>query len=1155
MNTQLAPETKFLKPDNSQPEEYIRRLAIDPKSSVWVSANAGSGKTTILTYRVISLLLNGVDPSRILCLTYTRAAAAEMQNRVFDELGSWVTLEDEKLRLAMYKIQGRMPDSEQISLARRLFAQAVETPGGLKIQTIHAFCERLLHLFPFESNVPARFRLMEDTEQTSILDECILSLQHYQMHGHDKELIKAISSVTQEAGESRFDSLIREALKWRSDKNASRAELATALGLSIDDTEEAITNDIAFGQAQGFHDGLWADKLSGFNKTDDILGSDLDKAAKITAPDARAKAYISSLLTKDLAVSKVKPTSKVEKQDPQTYNIVKNEQQRLVAMLDKLASVHAYARTQALIKVTNEIASLYAHAKRLRGVLDFDDVIKKADSLLQRSSSAWILYKLDGGIDHLLVDEAQDTSPLQWNILTKLTEEFFTGSGVRTTTRTVFAVGDEKQSIYSFQGAAPNAFAEQKKLFQARAMSIQQKFHPVNLQLSFRSTGDILTAVDTVFSSKDNFAGLSGDDPKPTVHETTRLLQPGLVEIWPEEQPDESEETDPHLEVDAASQTSPAVKLAKRIATRIAYWIKTGAQFDNDGKPITAGDIIILVRKRGPFFNSVIRALKTVGVSVAGADRLTLTDHIAVMDLLAIAEIALLPEDDVLLATVLKTPLIGLNDEDLMALCCGRGEISLFESLKNSPMYETAFKRIEYWRHLASTSSPFNFFSTILAADGGRKLMMRRLGMDAAEAMDVFLSDALNWQTKNMPSLFNFISFMRKTQREVKREFDNTPNSVRVMTVHAAKGLEARIVFLGDTFAVPDLKYAPKLFDVSNQVDSSLKTIVWSPSKLTDNTQMSALRENWLKSEFDEYRRLLYVGMTRARDRLYIGGYASKKKSSEKSWFKMIETALGGSKHLQNVEAEDGTGSVVQWRSVAQKQRATCAPQAVKEHSFRLPDWLTTPLPDEPEELPPIRPPSASKAAERLQKTEDNKSQTTGPRNTSPRKGILIHMLLQHLPNVEPAKQGVLADKLLELKAKDIAQKERASMRNIAINLLAKPDIQPLFGSNSRAEVEISGQIEGNVHKPISARIDRMVVSDAEVLIVDFKTGQPPQNKNLIPAYMLRQLALYRSLVQRIYPKKIIRAGIIWTSSAELVFANNQELDQEMESALLSIFP
>jgi ATP-dependent helicase/nuclease subunit A len=1147
----------------SMPEERIRRQAIDPRSSVWVSANAGSGKTTILTYRVISLLLSGVDPSRVLCLTYTRAAAAEMQNRVFNELGSWVTLNDEQLRAAMFKIEGKNPDAARLSFARRLFARAVETPGGLKIQTIHAFCERLLHLFPFESNVPARFRLMDETEQTDILAGCITALQHMLVSNERSDLISAITHVTSEAGEQGFPSLIRDALKWRNaiadyakdqisdayDTQNEQSHLALMLGLERHETEEAITQQIAFGQGQDFKNALddygsWTTRLSGFNKADATLGVALDAAAKISDINTKSDAYIAAFFTQKMTARAV-PTGKVEKTDPYLYHAVKNEQIRLIELLEKHEAARCLSRTSALMQVVDEVMTLYANAKRVRGLLDFDDVISRTNRLLQRSTSAWVLYKLDGGIDHLLVDEAQDTSPEQWSILTNLTEEFFSGEGVRNTNRTVFAVGDEKQSIYSFQGAAPNSFAAQKKLFQARAQNIQQQFHPVELQLSFRSTGDILSAVDATFSDASHFKGLSGDDPKPTVHETTRMDEAGLVEIWPCEERDASEELDPQAEVDRVPITAPEIKLAKRIAARIAYWLKSGAKFESDDKLIEAGNIIILVRNRSRFFNAIIRALKSANVPVAGADRLKLNDHIAVMDLLAVAESALLPDDDLTLATVLKSPLISLNDDDLIGLCALRGDISLYQALAQNPDYSAAYQRIEHWRKLARSCSPFHFFSTILGVDDGRKLILARLGLDAAEAMDVFLNDALSWQTKNMPSLFAFMHFMKSTNRQVKREFDTIPDAVRVMTVHASKGLEARIVFLGDTFSAPTGRKAPKLFKLQNEDMQKLQPeiVAWSPSKKFDPLPVVEARARWLEAEYDEYRRLLYVGMTRARDRLYIGGFMGKNKASEVAWFTTIETALGAGKYLQSIPAEDGSGDVLQWRSVTQKATKAKETSDNKLKPFIMPDWLQNPLPDEIAPLPPLRPSSPLQAARQAQaQTELNLQQGDKAR----RFGVLIHMLLQHLPAVDASKRALLADRLLELKAADMAS-DHASMRDMVLNLLAKPEMESIFGTNSRAEVEISGQISG---QPVLARVDRLCVLETQVLIIDFKTGKAPADINFIPEPVLRQLALYSHLVQRIYPEKQVRAGIIWTDTARLMFASEAALRTQLTSIL-----
>ncbi len=1156
----------------SQPEETIRRNAINPKASVWVSANAGSGKTTILTRRVISLLLSGVDPSKILCLTYTRAAAAEMQNRVFEELSRWVRLEQETLSQALFEIEGRLPDTKRLAFARRLFARAVETPGGLKVQTIHAFCERLLHLFPFEANVPASFRLMDEVEQSDILENCIANLQNQLISDKGTDFALNIARVTNEAGEYGFASLVREALKWRGaiadyardSKGNERSALAAKLGLGEEETETTLTHSIAFGQPKNFATIQWEKELSEFKISDAKLGVKLDNAKKIMHAPQRTDAFIDSLLTAKLTVPTFPPTKDVKSTKPDLYNLLKNEQIRIQPLSQKLLAARCYERTCALMNVADEVMALYAQAKRQRGLLDFDDVIRRTNLLLLRSSSAWVLYKLDGGIDHLLVDEAQDTSPEQWSILTQLTNEFYSGDAMHNATRTVFAVGDEKQSIYSFQGAKPDSFAVQKKLFAKKAEHIQQPFHAIELQLSFRSTGDILSAVDATFATPANYKGLSGDDPKATVHETTRIGEAGLVEIWPAEEPELNDELDPHAEVDATPESAPDIKLAKRIAARIAFWLKSGARFDNTqendkSKRISAGDIIILVRKRSVFFNAMIRALKAANVPVAGADRLKLTDHIAVQDLLSVAEVALLPDDDLTLANVLKSPLIGLNDDDLIALAANRGDMSLWEALNQysnniadpSPalwapslargegFLNLAYTRILHWRMLAQTADPFTFFSTILAAEGGRKRMLARLGTDAAEAMDVFLNDALSWQTKNVASLFQFISFYRSTNREVKREFENTPDSVRVMTVHASKGLEARIVFLADTFSAPNGTKTPKLFKLQ-QVDEARaipEIVAWSASKAEDPPEILKAREHLIEAELDEYRRLLYVGMTRARDRLYIAGFVGKKKPSEAAWFSVVQNALGAGQHLKQQPAEDDSGDIWQWRSVGNAQvgsRDTVPSDDTdkKQDNFALPEWLNTPLPHEARAIPPLRPSSPLHAADWVSTAQVESTAQ------AQRRGILVHMLLQHLGDVSHDKRAVLADRLLALKAADLPHDEREIMRNQVCDVLQKPEMQMLFGSHSRAEVEISGALIPN--QPIMARIDRLAVLETEVLIVDFKTGKPQAD---IPEPMLRQLSLYKALVQRIYPDKHVRAGIIWVQNASIMFALDEALD------------
>ncbi len=1135
-------------------ESEQQRLAVDPKLSVWVSANAGSGKTTILTRRVIGLLLGGVDPSRILCLTYTRAAAAEMQNRVFEVLGKWVTLDAQALAKAVEDLEGRRPDAAHLALARRLFARAVETPGGLKIQTIHAFCERLLHLFPFEANVPARFRLMEEAEQGQILENCIAQVQIDALLGADKALEASLARVVAEASVEKFPALIREALKCRAvvaqwareetDSSEQHSALAEMLGLKQGETEASIAGEILGRAPTDFAVLRWEQKFAGSGKTDLKLARDLDSAFAIVDLAARAEAYMRALLSPGLEVPKFPPTLSVAILFPDIVRQLKEEQERVAGLVQKWLAAGAVARTHALFMIVDQVLARYSDEKRKLAVLDFADVISRTNTLLTRADSAWILYKLDGGIEHLLVDEAQDTSPEQWSILTRLTSDFFSGAGRMASHRTVFAVGDEKQSIYSFQGAAPDAFARQKKLFQKRVEDAQQGFREVKLQLSFRTTDDILRAVDKVFGIEKTFTGLSGDDPVATVHESARKDAPGLVEIWPPEEKAEEEEQDPHAEVDAVSASAPEVRLANRIAGRIAFWLREKKCFANDGKRIRAGDVMVLVRSRSTFFNATIRALKQAGVPVAGADTLKLTDHIAVMDLIALGESSLLPEDDLTLANLLKSPLVGLGDEDLVTIAARRGDMSLADALANDPRYADAWTQVERWRWMARELDPFRFYSTVLGAEGGRKRLLARLGMDAAEAIDVFLSDTLDWQTRNTPSLFQFLQGLRHSERIVKRQFDSNLDAVRIMTVHAAKGLEARIVFLGDTHGTPAATHGPKLFKLCelDEVRQWPEVVVWSPRKETDTAEIAKIREQEKQHSFEEYRRLLYVGMTRARDRLYIAGFKGKQKTSGEAWYSLIEQTLGDDIHLKEVEAEDDSGPVLQWRTVRTPDRPPLQRLDEGLEKRWMPDWLHNPLPVELPELPPLRPSRAAQAAEQ-EKLDPDQLRAQGK---SRQRGILIHYLLQHLPAIAAPRRDEVARRLLALKAGDLSETERNEIRDACLNLFLSSELTGILGSKSRAEVDIHGTIRmmDGTMRAVTARIDRILVTGSEVIIADFKTGRAPKNPKNIPAGILGQLAIYRALLAEIYPDKQIRAGVIWTAIPAIALASEASLDE-----------
>ncbi|MEA2856206.1 MAG: ATP-dependent helicase/nuclease subunit, partial [Methylobacteriaceae bacterium] len=794
-----------------------QRQASDPNTSVWVAANAGSGKTHVLAQRVMRLLLEGVAPSRILCLTYTKAAAANMAARVFDMLAAWVTMEDGELRAAIQDIGEDGVDRQKLAFARRLFARTVETPGGLKVQTIHAFCERLLHLFPFEANVAAGFRVVEDIEQAELLS---IARQHALADAaRDPDgLGYAVRRVASETWAGGFQDLLRELLNRRAqlaawlpvDQTGVEDELREALALSANETEAEIVREMVEDGISPWEWQAIADTLRGYGSSDKNKARELESAVRAyEAGDLglSAGAYLSAFFTDggDGTPFKTVVTKAVAQEHPGLAEALASECARLGILVEKRKAAAVCERSLALLKIGDAILQRYTRMKRDRGLLDFEDLIERTVSLLKRSDQRWILFKLDAGLDHVLVDEAQDTSEAQWEILAQLTEDFFSGAGQRLTRRTFFAVGDDKQSIFSFQGAAPKKFFEMHREFKTRVIAGGENFAEVPLNLSFRSSPDVLEAVDLVFAAEAHHRGLLADPSEtPPPHEAWKSNLPGVVELWDIETKAESEEPrDWRLPLDRLDDEDPPVKLARRIAARIKAMLdpRFGECVEGDhpgsSRPIHPSDFLILVRKRDAFFEAMIRALKEGDVPTAGADRLKLGEHIAVMDLIAAARAALLPEDDLTVATVLKSPLIGLDDNDLLALAPQR-KGSLFDALSQSTelWHAEAVRRINMWRQRAGTWTPFDFFSQILGGEGGRQDFLARLGPEANDAIDEFLRLTLAHEREEAPVLATFLSRFEALELEIKRDMDAAEDNVRVMTVHAAKGLEAKIIFL-----------------------------------------------------------------------------------------------------------------------------------------------------------------------------------------------------------------------------------------------------------------------------------------------------------------------------------------------------------------------
>ncbi|MBV9588505.1 MAG: UvrD-helicase domain-containing protein, partial [Hyphomicrobiales bacterium] len=796
-----------------------RQLAAsDPQVSAWVSANAGAGKTTVLRNRVLRLLLRGTDPGRILCLTFTKAAAAEMSNRVFAELARWVSLDDEALARAIMEISGEAASAEGIGEARRLFARAIETPGGLRVDTIHGFCTRLLQAFPFEANVPARFTVLEDEQARELMAEAQLSVLSMALSGEMPALAEALTRVGQHVSARDFGPLVDAALGLRVWKTEAaqepdfletlRRDLSQALAIRAADTSSHVEKEL-----WSFHQAALAKRaIAAWNE-----GSDTDKerAAELAkmptlAPGERLATYERLLLTrngeeKDLRARKSQASAAARKADAAIEDDLQAEAERFLRLLDRLRAIETRERSLALLSLAYAVRARFARLKSGKAALDFDDLIASSRRLLTRVPSSFVLYKLDAAVEHLLVDEAQDTNSDYWAILRALTSEFTAGSGARTgRPRTVFAVGDEKQSIYGFQGAEPKIFGEMRERFDKdfRGLSVEESrelYRKVTLNLSFRSTQDVLSAVDAVFALEAHFEGLTADGGPPPDHVGIRRGEPGCVDLWPVIAKDETAPVDPFARPElGALPASAEVKLARRIADEVKRWMREGCDL---GRSVHPGDVLILVRRRGKMFEAVIRALKRAGVPVAGADRLSLSTHIAVEDLIAAGRAALLPEDDLTLAALLKSPFIGLDDHDLQRIAPHRkGSLrrALREAAHDDPRLAQANDRLDRMREAALSKAVFAFYAELLGPGGGRKALAARLGAEAAEASDEVLRLALAYERGGGASLFGFLDALERSGADIKRDLSAARGEVRVMTVHGAKGLEAPIVILAD---------------------------------------------------------------------------------------------------------------------------------------------------------------------------------------------------------------------------------------------------------------------------------------------------------------------------------------------------------------------
>jgi ATP-dependent helicase/nuclease subunit A len=1142
--------------------DRLQRQASDPAASVWVGASAGSGKTKVLTDRVLRLLLSGTPPQRLLCLTFTKAAAAEMANRVNRGLSTWATASDGDLQQKIADLAGDRPEAGTLETARRLFARVLDVPGGLKIQTIHSFCESLLGRFPIEAGIPPHFQVMDERSAAELMlaarDRVLASAVR------DPSSQQALQTLTGHLHEDRFADLLRVLLMHRGrlrDVIGDGTEIDAAVaavydrldvepGLRIEEVIARACQDDAFDAAAV---ARAAEALrGGSEKTDQPRGEAVQRWIEADVADRAASfaSYVDQFLTREEVPRKRLVTKAVAEKNLGVADALSAEAVRLAAVCQMRRAVVTAEATAALLSLGGAILHAFEQAKELRVELDYDDLIYKARDLLRTDSSGfagWVLFKLDGGLDHILIDEAQDTNPEQWQVVAALADEFFAGLGAREEERTIFAVGDVKQSIFSFQRADPKAFRDYREHFGSRAEDVAKQWRSVDLDISFRSAEPVLRAVDGVFAQPAAASGVI-DGGDTLSHRPFRGGQAGLVELWPPVGPVEMEETEWQPPVRRRELLAPDERLAQLIAAKLQAWIGTEYLPSHD-RTVRAGDIMVLLRRRSGFMEALVRALKKVDVPVAGVDRMALTEQLAVMDLMALARFLLLPDDDLTLAVVLKGPFIGLDDDDLFRLCHDRGASTLWRRLSGMASENVKFAQAQRWLAAllgkADFAPPFELLAGVLAGPAalpdrsGWQCLLERLGPEAEDPVDEFMAQALAYERTHPPSLQGFLHWLDAGSTEIKRDLEQSDrDEVRVMTVHGAKGLQAPIVIMPDTMAMPRM---------GEEVLWSDGVPLWPPNRAYQTEECQVLRDTARTRSEEEYRRLLYVAMTRAEDRLYVCGWHGRQKPSDGCWYSLIEAGLAGLAEPAEMDfssdigdagwSGDGLRIASDQTAVADARDERTVSQVVTPS---VEDWMQRPPPDEPAPPRPLAPSRPSAA------DPPTLSPIGGPSENRFKRGLIVHRLLQLLPDLPADDRRAACVAFLARPGHALAMDEQQELADEVMAILEMPEFAELFGPASRAEVPLIGTIAGpDGPEVIAGQVDRLLVLPDEIVVLDYKTSRPPPDlqENVAPAY-LRQMAAYRAVLAEIWPNRPIRCGLLWTAVPRLMTLDDSLLDR-----------
>ncbi|MGL4426460.1 MAG: double-strand break repair helicase AddA [Alphaproteobacteria bacterium] len=1113
-----------------------QQQAIDPFASIWLTASAGSGKTKVLIDRLLALMLEGCSPQRLLCLTFTKAAAAEMANRLHQKLSDWAVMDSDALEASL-KVFKKNPSPQDRARARQLLTLFLDTPGGLKIQTLHSFCQFLLRQFPLEAGINPSFSVLEERHAQELLATVQDRVLEFAYQGHQPALTQAVTHLASYLHENRLTLLLQQAFSKRLkllklfQQKDIEAFLQESLDLKPSQTLEKAWSTFVnhslkhlaalqpfsafFEQGKAKDQAFWH-QASLWRKSPTRSHYKAYRAFFFTGTGTLRKQILSVSLLRENPALEILLNQEIEAVE--TYEL----QRKTLGLSEN---------TQAFWVVLREVQRVYEALKKQKAVLDYDDLILKTLELLKgkRGGSGWVLYKLDKGIDHILVDEAQDTSEEQWEVLRLLTEEFFSHPSPteQQSPRTLFVVGDPKQSIYRFQGASPQSFFEMQRHFRDQVMANKGRWHDLRLETSFRSSPAILETVDRAFQLSQLKEGIYED---ALSHQAclAKQHQEGRVEIWPAAPlPDREEKQAPwELPLHPHQALPPYVSLAKQLASTFAQWFQRGERRASDVL-LRPQDILILVRRRTLFVDSLVRALKEKGIPVAGADRLFFADQLAIADLLKLVEFLLFTGDELALATVLKGPFIGLSEEALFELAWDRGTQNLWDRLKEKAsshpqLFQEAYAFLALLQEEMKTFfSPYGFYQRLLTVHGGKRKILERLGPEAQDPIEEFLNLALAYENIHPPSLQGFLAWLARANVNIKRDLEHgARDEVRMMTIHGSKGLQAPVVVLADTCQAPSSTPSPLLWGKHK----GRTLMLLSPAAAEDVPLSNTFKEEERCLQEQEYHRLLYVAMTRAEERLYLTGWQQSQKTAfEQSWYPHLEEAL--SQHpdafpfpFQSSEIETWAGQGHRLQTGVSLGQDSCKQAPVQATSLvqTLPAWAHATPP--PETSPIFLAPSLGDGASQADPFDAEGSE----------EGQALHRLLSMIKNLPPETRLARLEKALT--SHPLLKKRWAERLKQFEILLKNRECDFLFTSQTQIEVPLTAWIAGN---RFVGQIDYLWKDEKQIRIVDFKTGHHAALSE-VPSLYIQQLEAYAEGISQIYPGREIMCGLLWLQTGEI---------------------